>query len=223
MLAKIDPRAVDWSLYAILDKEFARGRAPDVLASELIEGGCSVIQLRDKVSPAREFYRDALRVKEVTDRHGIPLIINDRADIALAVRADGVHLGQQDLPLPAVKAILGGEVLLGASIHNLHELTEALAAGADYVGVGTIFPTKTKATDRVTGVEIIQTLRLHTKIPLVAIGGITAENVASVIAAGADGVAVISALLAGGGSVQENTSVLAQRIRAAKRGVCHEN
>lgn len=186
---------IDWSLYAILDKEFVRNRSISILTEELIKGGATVVQLRNKFSPAKDYYEDALLVKEITGQFDIPLIINDRLDIALAIEAEGVHLGQKDLPIPAAKKMLGDSMIIGASVHNLAELERSVSAGADYLGVGTIYSTRTKDNLSVAGVEIIAKLRPLTHLPMVAIGGIKIDNLQPVIQAGADGVAVISALL----------------------------
>lgn len=193
--SKFNIKNIDWSLYAILDKKYIQGRSITLLSEELINGGAGVIQLRNKISETQGFYSDAVKVKEVTQKHGIPLIINDRLDIAMAVKAEGVHLGQRDLPLQVARSLIGNEMILGASVHNLSEFYKATEGGADYLGVGTIYPTETKEGLQIRGVQIVKTLRSKTNVPLVAIGGITLENLSPVIEAGADGVAVISALL----------------------------
>jgi len=165
----------DWSLYAILDKECAKERSLTQLSEQAIQGGAGILQLRNKISASDEFYADTLKIKEVTRHFNIPLIINDRLDIALAAKADGVHLGQDDLPLAEARKLLGNQMILGASVHNLKEFEIALTGEPDYLGVGT-------------------QLRPKTILPLIAIGGITLENLEPAIRAGADGVAVISDL-----------------------------
>ncbi len=212
---QFDLQIIDWSLYAILDKEFGGARSITFLAEQLIEGGAGVIQLRNKISEAREFYLDAVKVKEVTQKHGIPLIINDRLDIAMAVQAEGVHLGQKDLPLKVARGLIGKEMILGASVHNLDEFHQAIEAGADYMGVGTIYSTVTKDKLEIMGVRIVEMLRPKTNLPLVAIGGITVDNLEPVIQAGADGVAVISALL-NAEDVRKRAKEFVEKIKKVK-------
>ena len=185
---------IDWSLYAILDKECAKERSLTRLAEEAIAGGAGILQLRNKVSASDEFYSDALKIKEVTRHFRIPLIINDRLDIALAAKADGVHLGQDDLPLAEARKLLGDQMILGASVHNHEEFEIALKGNPDYLGVGTIYPSLSKTELQSAGIKIVEQLRPKTILPLIAIGGITVENLEAIIQAGADGVAVISDL-----------------------------
>ncbi len=186
---------IAWSLYAILDKEFNQNRSIAYLTEEVISGGAGIVQLRDKISSAKDFFAEALKAKEVTNQYNIPLIINDRLDIALALDADGVHLGQNDLPFDVARSLIGENKILGVSVHNLEEFNFSLNCKPDYFGVGTIYPTQTKNKLQVMGPKILELLRPKTSLPLVAIGGITAENLEPVFRAGADGVAVISALL----------------------------
>ena len=185
---------INWSLYAILDKEYAKERSLARLAEEAIQGGAGILQLRNKISASDEFYSDALKIREVTQHFKIPLIINDRLDIALAAKADGVHLGQDDLPFPEARKLLGNQMILGASVHDHEEFEIALKGNPDYLGVGTIYPSSSKTELQSTGIKIIEQLRLKTRLPLIAIGGITVENLEPAIRAGADGVAVISDL-----------------------------
>lgn len=195
MAGNISTIEIDWSLYAILDKTTVGDRDIEHVAQEVLTGGAGVIQLRNKSSDIKAFYEDARLVKRLTDHYGVPLIINDRADVARAVEAAGVHLGQQDLPLPAARQLLGQNKIVGVSVHNDAEFEQAIAYGPTYFGVGTIYPSSTKEVKNITGIEIIERLRARTSSPLIAIGGITVENVRPVILAGADGVAVVSALL----------------------------
>ncbi len=215
-------RKIDWSLYGILDKEAARARSLTLLAEQLIAGGAGVLQLRNKISPADEFYRDALAVVKVTRAHGIPLIINDRVDVALAAGADGVHLGQEDLPFAAARKLIGSGRMLGVSVHDIREFEAALAGKPDYLGVGTIYPTRTKKGLKTKGTDFLCELRSRTPLPLVAIGGITLDNLAAVFQAGADGIAVISDLLAHE-DVLQRAKMFRQRIEAARKNVPFEN
>ena len=186
---------IDWSLYAILDKEFLRNRAIGVLAEDVISGGAGIIQVRNKISTPIEFYENVLEVKEVTQHYRIPLIVNDRLDIALAAKADGVHLGQKDLPFSHARKLLGDQRLLGASVHTVAEFDLAMEGQPDYLGVGTIFQSKTKSDLKTSGVQFLKIVRTLTNLPLIAIGGITLENAGKVFESGADGVAVVSSLL----------------------------
>ena len=185
---------IGWSLYAILDKESVKERSLTRLAEEAIAGGAGILQLRNKISASDEFYADALEIKEVTQHFNIPLIINDRLDIALAAKADRVHLGQDDLPFAEARKLLGKQMILGVSVHNFNEFEIALKGKPDYWGVGTIYPSLSKTELQSAGIKIVEQLRPKTTLPLIAIGGITVENLEPVIQAGADGVAVISDL-----------------------------
>ncbi|MFQ5640736.1 MAG: thiamine phosphate synthase [bacterium] len=187
-------RLIDWSLYAILDRSAIRNRPIKQAAEEAIQGGASVIQLRNKAAHSDEFYQDAIEIKKVCQRYGIPLIINDRLDIALAVGAEGVHLGQQDIPHKIARRLLGRDSILGISIHSIEEFERAKTSEPDYFGVGTIFPSQTKAELATKGTGLVAAVRARTNKPLIAIGGLTPENLGPVIRAGADGVAVISSL-----------------------------
>lgn len=183
---------IDWSLYVILDQEVIQGRSLPKLVETVIAGGAGVIQLRDKVSPSNAFYQNALAVKDVTQKRGVPLLINDRVDIALAADTDGVHLGQEDFPFKQARELIGAQKILGASVHSLTEFEQAMTGNPDYLSVGTIYPSPTKQELQSRGVEIVKEIRSRTDLPLVAIGGITVENLAPVIRAGADGVVVVS-------------------------------
>ncbi|MDH7498830.1 MAG: thiamine phosphate synthase [candidate division NC10 bacterium] len=188
--------SVDYSLYLVLDPELAPARPLTELAREAIEGGVSLLQLRYKGGKCREFLELAKRMKEISAEGRVPLIINDRLDIALAAGADGVHLGQEDLPPQEARRILGPQIILGVSAANLQEAQEAERAGASYLGLGSIFPTASKPdAGRPIGTEVIAEVSRAVHIPVVAIGGIQIDNVEEVIRKGASGVAVISALL----------------------------
>lgn len=173
---------------------------------ELSEGGAMLVQLREKRLPPREFYQQAQAVMQLARARGIRVIINDRVDIALALHADGVHLGQDDLPPEAARRLLGERFVIGFSTHNLEQARTAAKLPIDYVAIGPVFTTSTKANhDPVVGLAGLRRVREVTgELPLVAIGGITQENAAEVIAAGADAVAVVSALL-GDGTIARRT------------------
>ncbi|MBP2667728.1 MAG: thiE1, partial [Firmicutes bacterium] len=144
---------------------------------------------------SRDFYELALRVKAITDRHNVPLIINDRLDIALAVDADGLHIGQEDLPVAVARRLLGPDKILGATAATVKDAVAAQAAGADYLGSGAVYPTSTKPGKTLLPLTTLSQIKQAVHIPVVAIGGISADNVAPVRQSGVDGVAVVSAIM----------------------------
>src|SRR5262245_26993938 len=181
-------------VYVILDPEVSRGRALPSMLDSVLAGGARLIQLRDKHTPLAELYPLALRLSDRCREAGALFIVNDRADLALAVGAGGLHIGQDDLPAAAARRILPARMILGVSTHDPDQAYRALADGADYVAVGSIYPTGTKAGFQLVGLELVRALRPEIPVPLVGIGGITADNAAQVLEAGADAVAVISAV-----------------------------
>ena len=207
-------KSIDFSLYGIVDCAWLRGRDLAAVIEAAIAGGVTVVQYRDKASPGRVLFANALTARKVCAAHRVPFIVNDRVDIALAVRADGVHVGQEDLPVAVVRRMVGPEVLVGASAGTVQQAIEAVAEGADYLGVGAIFPTASKPEADPASLEILRQIRRQTSCPVVAIGGITPERVAEVLAAGAHGVAVISALL--DGDVLTNARLLRQSVDRGK-------
>ncbi len=182
-------------LYVILDRQFLVGRGELDIARQIIEGGARVIQLRDKQSKKGELLLVAQKLRELCSQAGVLFIINDYLDLAIAVDADGLHIGQGDLPLPVVRRELPIDKIVGCSVTTLSQATKAQNEGADYIAVGSIFPTTTKKEATVVGVDILKELKRMVSTPLVAIGGINQNNVDKVVAAGADAVAVISAVL----------------------------
>ena len=182
-------------LYVILDRQFLAGRNELDIAGQIIEGGARVIQLRDKQSKKGEMLLIAEKLRDLCSQAGVLFIINDYLDLAMAVDADGLHIGQEDLPLPVVRRELPIDKIVGCSVTTLVQATKAQNEGADYIAVGSIFPTTTKREATVVGVNILKELKRIVSIPLVAIGGINQNNVGEVVAAGADAVAVISAVL----------------------------
>lgn len=158
--------------------------------------GVRLFQYRDKQATMKEAYAQALALRQAATEVGAWLIINDRCDLALAVQADGVHLGQEDLPMADARQLLGSEKVIGLSTHTTEQVREAVILKPDYIGFGPIFSTSTKADhDPVVGLDGLQAARALTTLPMFAIGGITADSVGDIMAAGADGVAVISAIL----------------------------
>jgi thiamine-phosphate pyrophosphorylase len=183
-------------LYVVVDRQAAGARALAGIAEEAIDGGASVIQLRDKKSERGEVYREALEVAAVCRQKGAAFIMNDYADIAALVDADGLHIGQCDLPVASVRSLLPLRALVGVSCETEAEIERALEDGADYVAVGAVFPTTQKEVQRVTGLGLVHWSRERIgAVPLVAIGGIGLENVESVIESGADAAAVIGAVV----------------------------
>lgn len=182
-------------LYAILDPEQTRGRPAEHVLARLLEAGVSILQLRVKSLPPIDFLELAKDARTATRAHDCKLIINDRIDIALACHADGVHLGQDDLPLSTGRALMG-EKIIGISTHNLAQAHAAERNGADYIGFGPMFGSATKVTGyEARGLEMLQQIRRAVKLPIVAIGGITEKNVREVWQAGADSAAIISDIL----------------------------
>jgi thiamine-phosphate pyrophosphorylase len=183
-------------LYAIIDAAQAAERPTELLARVLLDAGVKLVQYRDKKASSLDIYRVCLRLAQAVAISGGRLIVNDRADIALATGASGVHLGQEDLPPQLARKILGSGKWVGYSTHNLSQLREADSLPVDYIALGPIFPTRSKeGADPVVGLEILRQARRITTKPLVAIGGITLETVPDVISAGADSVAVIGDLM----------------------------
>jgi len=187
---------IDFSIYLVADADYAAGRDLLGLIGEAVRGGATVVQLRAKNLSSRDFLELGRRAADRLAGTGIPLIINDRVDIGLACGAAGVHLGQEDMPLAAARKILGGDSIIGISVNTVEEARTAEVGGADYVGAGPAYITATKETAlSVLGPEGIGRIKRAVRIPVVAIGGIGAANVAELAAAGADGIAVISAIL----------------------------
>lgn len=159
------------------------------------EGGVTMVQLREKEMSGLNYYKLALKVKAVTDSFGVPLIIDDRVDIALAADASGVHLGQTDLPLTKAREMLDAGKILGATAKTVEQAKAAEAAGADYLGVGAIYPTKTKVITALTSVETLRDIVNNVKIPALAIGGLTTENLQILRGSGASGICVVRAIM----------------------------
>jgi thiamine-phosphate pyrophosphorylase len=187
---------VDYSLYLVTDRGLSRGRSNLEIITAAVNGGATVVQLREKHASTREFLNEALAVKQFCDDHKVTFIINDRIDIALAVDADGVHVGQDDMPIEYARRILGENKIIGVSAFDQKEAVEAEKTGADYVGVSPIFTTPTKPElDKGVGLKGLARIRQAVKIPLVAIGGLGPSNAYDVTMAGADGIAVVSAIV----------------------------
>ena len=189
-------KTMDYSLYLVTDRGLSKGRSTLEIVQAAVRGGVTCVQLREKNCSTREFIGQALSVKDFLKQHNIPLIINDRVDVAQAVQADGVHLGQSDMPCKTARAILKDSMIIGISAETLEHAAEAEKDGADYVGAGPLFFTATK-TDLapILGLEGLREIRKTVKIPVVGIGGININNAEDFIRNGADGIAVVSAIV----------------------------
>lgn len=186
----------DYTLYLVTDRQLMSCDSMTEAVEQAILGGCTMIQLREKELSSLEFYNQAVAVKQVTDKYHIPLIINDRIDIAMAVQATGVHIGQHDLPAAAVRKVIGENMLLGVSASSIAEAIQAQQDGADYLGVGAMFPTGTKTDADSVSMEELQKIRTAVSLPIVVIGGINKGNAGRFKPMGIDGLAVVSAIIA---------------------------
>ena len=209
--------ATDYSLYLVTDRSLARGRPSSDVVREAVAGGVTCVQLREKNCGTREFMEEARAVRAATRALGVPLIVNDRVDVALAIGADGVHLGQQDMAIADARRLGPPGWIIGVSAETVADAVRAEKEGADYIGVSPVFatPTKTDAAPPL-GLSGLRQMRAATKIPLVAIGGIHAGNARDVIRAGADGLAVVSAIVAADDPRAAATQ-LRQEIEAARK------
>src|SRR2546421_6592197 len=202
-------------LHVLTDRDWSRGHDMLSAAAAALDGGATIIQLRDKTANTRQLIEEGLALRALTRERGALLIVNDRVDVALAVEADGAHVGQDDMPTRLARRLLGPKYILGVSAANIEEADEAVAGGADYLGVGPIFPSAGKAdAGPATGIHLLTELAKRYTIPLIAIGGITAENAAEVMRAGAAGVAVITAVV-----YAEDITAASRQLRlAVERG-----
>lgn len=201
-------KPIDYTLYLCTDRTLMHADSVEESVELAIKGGCTFVQLREKDCTAKDFYHTALQVKKVTDYYNIPFVINDRVDIALAVDADGVHIGQKDLPAAVVRKLIGKEKILGVSASSSALAMQAQQDGADYIGVGAMFSTNTKTDVNVIKPNSLQEIRKFVNIPIVAIGGIQRTTLSNLDANCIDGIAVISAVLA-----QEDITASAQLIK----------
>ena len=202
-------------LYAIIDTQALRGRNAGEVARQAIKGGARVIQLRDKESSRAELLGVAQQLRSICLEEKVLFIMNDYLDLTMVVEADGLHLGQEDLPLPVARKILPWGCIIGCSTHSLAQALQAQSQGADYIAVGSIYPTLSKEKTTVVGLQTLQQIKKAVTVPVIAIGGINEGNIKEVIRAGAEGVAVISALLKEG-DVEESIRQLSVRLEEAK-------
>jgi thiamine-phosphate pyrophosphorylase len=189
---------VDWDVYLVTQASLSAGRTTDGIVADAVDAGVGVVQLREKDRSARERYELGRRVRALTREAGVAFVVNDRVDLAQALDADGVHLGDDDLPVPVARDLLGDDALIGRSVSTVDAARDAEAAGADYLGVGAVFPTGSKDDiddeEYAVGTDRVAAIAEAVDVPLVGIGGITADNATEVVEAGADGVAVITAI-----------------------------
>ena len=193
---KYEKSKIDYSIYLLTDDACLLGRPSLECVEQALRAGVTLLQYRSKYKDGGAMYQEALALKELCDRYDVPLIINDRVDVALAVGAAGVHVGQDDLPCSVVRQLVGPDFVIGVSAHNPEEARKAAADGADYLGCGAVFGTGTKAGVAKLGLERLQNIRQAVTLPMVGIGGVKADNYAEVLATGADGAAIISGILA---------------------------
>jgi thiamine-phosphate pyrophosphorylase len=191
-------------IYFITDRTYCSLSLPEMV-SAVLKAGIRFIQYRDKDRTRREIYYEALRLRELARSFNAAFIINDHADIALAVDADGLHLGQEDLPLKEARRIVGRKII-GISTHNLRQALEAEAGGADYIGFGPIFNTSTKDAGLPKGLDNLRTIKQNVSIPVVAIGGINAGNITQVFDSGADAAAIATGICKG--DINKNAELL---------------
>lgn len=187
---------IDYTLYLCTDRDLMSSATIEENVELAIKGGCTVIQLREKNCSSKEFYDLAVSVKKITDKYNVPLIINDRVDIAMAVDAAGVHIGQSDLPADVVRRIIGDDKIIGVSTAKLAEALKAVKDGADYLGVGAMYSTDTKTDARPVTMEELKKIRTNVDIPIVVIGGINMNTLGNFKNIGIDGLAVVSAIVA---------------------------
>ncbi|MCL6432090.1 MAG: thiamine phosphate synthase [Anaerolineae bacterium] len=211
------------ALYLVTDRALSLGRPLEEVVLAAVRGGVGIVQLREKDAPTRFFVEEAQHIKRLLQPYGVPLIINDRVDVALAVEADGVHIGQQDMPYPLARKLLGKRAIIGLSVETVEQVLEAEAYDVDYLGVSPIFPTPTKTdTLGAWGLAGLATVRRLSRHRLVAIGGLNATNAESVIRAGADCIAVVSAICSAP-DVEQAAATLRRTIDAALAARRKEN
>lgn len=203
---------IDYSIYLVTDEACLHGRPLLECVEEALAAGVTLVQYRAKAADGGVLYAEACRLKELCDKYNVPLIINDRLDIALAVGAAGVHLGQDDLPCAVARRLLGEDFIIGVSAHNPAEAVKAVSEGADYLGCGAVFGTATKHDVAKLGLENLRAIRKAVAVPMVGIGGITADNYAEVLATGADGAAIVSGILA-----QDDIGAVVKKLVATKQ------
>lgn len=185
----------DYTLYLVTDRQLMSTTTLSEAVEQAILGGCTMVQLREKSISSLDFYYSAKEVKRITDKYNVPLIINDRIDIALSVGATGVHIGQSDIPASVARKIIGQDMLLGVSAVCVSEAIQAQNDGADYLGIGAMFLTGTKSDATAVSMNELKNIRKAVSIPIVAIGGINEVNASQLVGVGVNGLAVVSAII----------------------------
>lgn len=199
---------IDYSIYLVTDRDLMSTETLEEAVEQAIIGGCTLVQLREKDCSSLDFFNTAVKIKEITDKYNVPLLINDRLDIALAVDAAGVHVGQSDLPVSVVRKIIGEDKIIGISAGTLEEAIQGQKDGADYLGVGAMYATGTKKDANPTSMEELKKIRENVSLPIVVIGGINEERVRDFKGTGIDGLAIVSAIIA-----QKDIAEAARRIK----------
>jgi thiamine-phosphate pyrophosphorylase len=187
---------IDYSIYLVTDRDLMSTETLEEAVEQAIIGGCTLVQLREKDCSSLDFYNTAVKVKEITDKYNVQLLINDRLDIALAVDAAGVHVGQSDLPVSVVRKIIGEDKIIGISAGTLEEALKGQRDGADYLGVGAMYATGTKKDANPTSIEELKKIRENVSLPIVVIGGINKERIKDFEGIEIDGLAIVSAIIA---------------------------
>ena len=189
-------KKIDYTLYLVTDRRMPQGDTLENVVEKAIQGGVTLVQLREKSGDTGVLYERAVALKKITDQYHIPLIIDDRIDVMLASGADGVHVGQSDMPAHIARAMIGPDKILGVSAANLEEALQAEVDGADYLGVGAMYPTATKTDADFTTMETLKEIKRKVHIPVVAIGGINQHTIPDFRNSGINGFAIVSAIMA---------------------------
>jgi thiamine-phosphate pyrophosphorylase len=202
-------KSFDLSLYLVTDRDLSLGRPLEFIVEEAVKGGVTMVQLREKNCNSKEFYELGIRLKKLLRAYNIPLIVNDRLDIALAIDADGLHIGQSDLPWDVARRLLGKDKILGVSVETMQQAEESNDLDVDYIGISPVFGTPTKTdTLKPFGLNGVKSVSSITRHPNVAIGGINMQNAAQIMDHGANGIAVVSAI-----SSAENPRLAAELLK----------
>jgi thiamine-phosphate pyrophosphorylase len=214
---------IDYSLYLVTDQKLSLGRELLDVVMEAVAGGVSIVQIREKDCGSRDFFQLALAMKNALIKTGVPLIINDRVDVAIAAGAHGVHVGQTDLPCRVVREMIGPDKILGVSINTFEQINEVEKLDIDYLSLSPVFPTPTKPdTTPAFGIEGLKKARQKTRRPLITIGGVNKDNLREIITAGMDGAAVVSAICSAP-SPRSAARELTDIIRKARNQADHDN
>lgn len=204
------------TLYAVTDRSWSKNVTLMEQVKQALEGGITFLQLREKKLSEDEFIKEAKEMKELAAEYKVPFVINDNIDVALAVDADGVHIGQDDMSVEEARKLLGEDKIIGVSAHNVNEALKAQRGGADYLGVGAVCATSTKKDANVVSKEEIKKIKESVDIPIVAIGGIKKDNIDTLTGTGVDGVAVVSAIF-GAKDITKDTKELRKTVKKMKQ------